>query len=142
MSNFDNMIDTLYNYEYPNGLTPNKQNEKDLEKKYIKYLFIISEMFEGYLNYSIPGVIFLTFPGKQLKPENKYNFYFEGNKFRCINQVNLHQEYVIYELDIDSINEETLVHDIIIHITTLKLIQTKQTQQFTNIELTEFSNPF
>ena len=142
MADFDNMIDMLYNSQYPNGLTNKQNNEKNAEKKYIKYINYISDIYNGYINFSIIGVIFLTFPSKGLNPENKYNFYFEENKFYCINQVNLHQEYLIYQLDINTINENTLVNDIITHMESLTIIKNEHTQQFTETELIEFSNPF
>ena len=142
MTSFDNMIDMLYNTQYPNGLTSEQINEKESEKKYIRHIKYLSDIFDGYINYSVIGVIFLTFPSKGLKPENTYNFYFADNKFRCINQVNLHQEYTIYEVNLSSINEDTIVNDIITHITSLKIIQNAAIKNFTNIELSEFTNPF
>ena len=53
MSNFDNMIDMLYNTQYPNGLTSEQNNEKESEKKYIRHIKYLSEIFEGYINYSV-----------------------------------------------------------------------------------------
>ncbi len=132
----------IINEIYGNDLTENTKRTKEAEQKYIVYLDTIAENFGGEIDFTIPGVVFIMFKAKGLKPLNKYNFYFEQNKLRCVNQINFHQESSLMELDMDEINEDTLVDDIINHITSIKLYQTKETRGFTKEQYDEFSNPF
>ncbi len=110
-------IDLIYIQYHGTILSDLKSKEKEFEKRLIYYLYKLSNTYNGTIDYSIPGVVFVTFNKNDLKPLNKYNFYFESGIFRCNNQINFHQKYSSFE--ITDINDETIydiIHDFIINI--------------------------
>ncbi len=110
-------IDSIYIEYHGIVLSDLKLKEKEFEKRMIYYLYQLSNTYHGTIDYSIPGVVFVTFNKNGLKPLNKYNFYFESGIFRCNNQINFHQKYSSFE--ITEINDATIydtIHDFIMNI--------------------------
>lgn len=117
-------IDSIYTQFY-GILSDSKLKEKEFEKRFIYPLYQLSNKYNGTLDYSLPNVIFITFPMTDVKPLNKYNFYFESCIFRCNNQINFHQKYS--HLELTNINDETIydiIHDFIVNIPTEKCYTT------------------
>jgi hypothetical protein len=133
------LIEDIYNGV---ELTPIKLKEKKLEQRLISHLYQIAYNFDGHLDFSIPGIVFIYFIEKGLKPLNKYNFYFESGMIRCVNQINYHQKSSYFELIEDDINDITIVDDIIQFITSIPIIEDSKTKLLNPRELCEFSNPF
>lgn len=123
-------------------MTPDKIKEKNLEKRLIPYLYQITQHFNGRMNFTHPGLIYISFNSDGIKPKNQYNFYFESGIFRCNNQLNYHQESAYIEIDEKNINDDTFLDDIIQFITSIKIYVNSTTKSYTSVELTEFSNPF
>ncbi len=133
-------IDSFYTQYLGDVLSETKQKQKDFEKKMIHHLMQLSNMYNGNIDYSIPGVVFITYHANGIKPLNKYNFYFESGIFRCNNQINFHQKYSHIEINESNIDNNTfcdIIHEFIMNIP-LELIPSKYSPE----ELTEFSNPF
>jgi hypothetical protein len=132
------IIDYIYQEYYGDQLTDSKQKEKEFEKRMIPYLIQLSNQYHGTLDYTLPGVIFITFEKHGFKPMNKYNFYFESCIFRCNNQINFHQKFSHLEINECDINDSTIYDIIHTFITNIPL---EVNQELTK-EFIEFSNPF
>lgn len=138
---YDSMVDSVYEkFEMKYlVLPPGHTQMKELQKKMMSYIFDISTLFDGEVDFSTAGVVFLKFPPLGLKPENTYNFYFEGGFLRVNNQYNNHQRVAMLTIEECKIGED-IDEKIIDFIKSIPL--QSPTSSMSEDQLAEFSNPF
>lgn len=133
------LIDRVYE---ENEMNPSKVKMLELEKRMISHLMTIADMYEGTLNFSIPGVVFMEFSCVGLKPKNQYNFYFESEILRCNNQINYHQKSAHFEKIESEIDDKTIGDNIVEFILSIPMEETKEFISLSPEKKEEFSNPF
>lgn len=133
------LIDSIYEKA---EWSSNKTEMRNLEKRMFSHLMDITDTYDGEIDFSLAGVIFIMFRSVGLKPKNQYNFYFESGMLRCNNCINYHQKEAHLELKESDIDDATIGDIIIDFIRGIPLEETKQSKALSPSENDEFSNPF